>query len=123
MTSFFQDESKATYEGWFKAPEAKIDWSKSGQEIYNLVRGSDPSPGANTTLNGEKVSLYDGSLHVGTQSAPAGSVLKITDEGMHIAVTGGILQIGRLRGLDRKKVAASEFAESLGVSAGDTFGG
>lgn len=117
-----QDESEATYEGWFKAKEAEIDWSALGRELYNLVRGSDPSPGANTTLNGEKVSLYDASFSEGDPGASPGEVVSIADDGMSIAVNGGTLNVGRVRGPDRKKVSAGEFASSAGLSAGDRFG-
>lgn len=117
-----QDESKATYEGWFKAKEAQIDWSKPGREIYNLVRGSDPSPGASTTVNGQGVIFYDASFSDGTQSARPGVVFQVSDEGADIAVTGGTLRIGRIRGADRKKVSAAEFAAAAQLSAGDRFG-
>ncbi len=117
-----QDESKATYEGWFKAKEAMIDWSKPGQDVYNLLRASDPSPGANSTLNGERVSFYDGSLSAEDQESPAGEVLRVTDDGMDVAVTGGTLRIGRVRGPDRKKIPAAEFAAAVQLSAGDRFG-
>lgn len=117
-----QDESKATYEGWFKAKEAAIDWSKSGQQIYNLVRGSDPSPGANSTLNGDGVSFYNGGFSSGEQTAHPGEVVQIADDGMDVAVPGGTLRIGRVRSSGGKKVAASEFAAAHQLSVGDRFG-
>lgn len=117
-----QDESKATYEGWFKAAEAEIDWSKPGQEVYNLVRGSDPAPGANSVLNGQKVNFYDASFSEGDQSAQPGEVIAIGESGIEIAASGGTLSVGRARGADRKKVAAAEFANANGVSTGDRFG-
>lgn len=117
-----QDESKATYEGWFKAKEAAIDWSKPGQQIYNLLRGSDPSPGANSTLNGDKVSFYNGGFSSGEQTAQSGEVVQIADGGIDVAVPGGTLRIGRVRGSARKKVAASEFAAANQLSVGDRFG-
>lgn len=117
-----QDESKATYEGWFKGKEARIDWSKPGQEIYNLVRGSDPSPGANSTLNGDKVSFFNASYEAGESSAQPGEVVEIATDGVKIAVSGGTLNIGRLRGPNRKKVAAAEFAANNQMSVGDRFG-
>ena len=52
-----QDESNATYEGWCRAADVSIDWSSPASEIYNLIRGSDPSPGATTTINGESISF------------------------------------------------------------------
>ncbi len=117
-----QDESKATYEGWFKAKEAQIDWSKPGRAVYNLVRGSDPSPGANTTFKGDRASLYDASYEEGTQDEAAGTVLRIDESRVEIAVDGGAVSIGRIRGSDRKKVAAAEFAATFQLSVGDRFG-
>ncbi len=121
-----QDESQATYEGWFKAKEAAIDWTRPGQEVYNLVRGSDPQPGANSTLKGERVSFYSASFSAIAgeegQSSEAGTVLQIGDEGLNVAVSGGTLSVGRVRGPDRKKVSAAEFAASVQLSTGDRFG-
>ena len=54
-----QDESKATYEPPCDDRVASIDFEKSIAEIYNLVRGCDPQPGAFTTFKGKKVRFYD----------------------------------------------------------------
>ena len=54
-----QDESQATYEGWFREAEAKIHWANHVDFIHNLIRGADPAPGAWTTLDGVKLQLFD----------------------------------------------------------------
>ncbi|MGE5149732.1 MAG: methionyl-tRNA formyltransferase, partial [Rhodospirillaceae bacterium] len=54
-----QDESQASYEGWFREAEAKIHWGNHVDFIHNLIRGADPAPGAWTTLNGTKLQLFD----------------------------------------------------------------
>ena len=41
-------------------------FEKSVQEIYNLIRGCDPQPGAYTTLKGKKVRLYDARMDLAT---------------------------------------------------------
>lgn len=117
-----QDESQATYEGWFKADEAVIDWTADSAAVHNLVRGSDPQPGANTTFNGDKVSFYDASLIAEEPGAKPGTVTAIEDSGISVALNGGILRIGRVRPAGGAKVAASEFAESIGLKVGDRFG-
>ena len=66
-----QDESKATYEGWCKAEDVDVDWSASTSAVFNMIRGADPQPGANTTFNGTRVSLYDASLFAPSSSKPA----------------------------------------------------
>ena len=35
-----------TYEGWCRKEDAQIDWSRPYAEVYNLIRGCDPQPGA-----------------------------------------------------------------------------
>mgnify|MGYP002571123590 CR=1 FL=1 len=50
-----QDESAATCFGRRRPEDGKIDWSKSAEEIYNLIRAvTHPFPGAFTELAGKK---------------------------------------------------------------------
>jgi methionyl-tRNA formyltransferase len=118
-----QDESQATYEGWFKAKEAAIDWTKPGREIYNLIRGSDPHPGANTTIEGARISFFDASFAEGEVSEASGSVISIGEKAMPVAASGGVLTIGRVRTSAGGKIPAAEFAAATRLSAGDRFGG
>lgn len=115
-----QDERKATYEGWFTAKEATIDWSKPGVEIYNLIRGSDPQPGANSTMDGQTVSFYDASFTEGNTDQQAGTVIAIGEK-IDVAVSGGTISIGRLRGAEGK-VSGGDFAKATGLQEGACFG-
>jgi methionyl-tRNA formyltransferase len=53
-----QDEALATYEGWCKKDDVQIDWSRPVDEVWNLIRGADPQPGAWTTYQGQEVQIY-----------------------------------------------------------------
>ena len=53
-----QDESLATYEPPCDDSVAAVDWSKPAADVYNLVRGCDPQPGAYSTLKGEQDSVF-----------------------------------------------------------------
>ncbi len=116
-----QNEDDATYEGWFKAKDARIDWSRPGREIYNLIRGSDPQPGANSTLDGQTVSFYAASFTPGESIEPGGTVVAVGEQ-IEIVVSGGTISVGRVRGA-HGKVAAADFSEATGLKAGDRFGG
>ena len=100
--------------------EARIDWSRPGGEIYNLIRGSDPQPGANSTLDGETVSFYDASFAPGDSTDAGGSVVSVGEQ-IGIAVLDGTISVGRVRGADGK-VPAADFVEATGLKAGDRFG-
>lgn len=115
-----QNEGEATYEGWFKAKEARIDWTRPGSEIYNLIRGSDPQPGANTTLEDETVSFYAAAFTPGGSSDPGGTVVAV-GERIAIAVSDGTITVGRVRGADGK-VSAAEFVEATGLQPGARLG-
>jgi methionyl-tRNA formyltransferase len=114
-----QDHSKKTYESWFKKELAAIDWSKPVGEVYNLIRASNPAPGAWTTIKGQNVDIFD-AAKVSASGKP-GEVLSIDAAGATIAAAGGAILAKRVRGPDGKKVAAAEWATSAGVRAGDTF--
>jgi methionyl-tRNA formyltransferase len=118
-----QDESKATYEGWCKAEDVDVDWSASTSAVFNMIRGADPQPGANTTFNGTRVSLYDASLFAPSSSKPAetGHLLASGESGITISTGDGSVNIGRLKTAGRKKVSAAEWTESAGAKIGDSF--
>ena len=116
-----QDEAGATYESPCDDRVAGIDWEKPAGEVYNLVRGCDPQPGAFALLNGEKVRFYGARLiEESTDKAP-GTILAVDDQGIHVAVSGATLVAGKVRPVKGKKVAAAQFAAEQGLKAGDVF--
>ena len=117
-----QDHSQATYEGWCRAEDVAIDWTKPVGDIYNLIRGGDPSPGANTTLDGETVALFRASKIDGDTGKPAGEVLEVTSEGFTVAADGGAIAIGRVQPGRERKVMAPEWTERVGLNPGARFG-
>jgi methionyl-tRNA formyltransferase len=116
-----QDESKANYDPPCGDAHAKIDWSKPAQEVYNLIRGCDPQPGAHTTFNGKMVRIFDARLQPGVNSASAGEVTGIGAEEITIALNGGTLTAKKLRG-EGAKVSGAEFAKQVDLKVGDRLG-
>jgi methionyl-tRNA formyltransferase len=114
-----QDHSKATYESWFKKDLAEIDWSKPAGEVYNLIRATNPAPGAWTKFKGAEVQIFDSAKTSG--SGKPGEVLAVDDKGITIAAGGGAILAKRVRAAGGQKIAAGEYAKSAGLKAGDTF--
>jgi methionyl-tRNA formyltransferase len=117
-----QDESQATYEGWCSAKDVVIDWSKPAGEVYNLIRGSDPSPGAGTTLAGKRIQLYRAEQRAGGGAGAPGEVTEVTEKGFGVAAGDGSLFIARVQPEGSGKVAAPEWIESSGLRPGARFG-
>jgi methionyl-tRNA formyltransferase len=108
-----QDESQATYEPPCRDEHAKIDFARPAREVFNLVRGCDPQPGAYAELNGKRVRLYDAALEATPADGAPGTIVTIAADAMRIALGGGAqLAVKRAR-IDPspRKVAPGELGE------------
>jgi methionyl-tRNA formyltransferase len=117
-----QDNSLATYEPPCDDTVAAIDWSKPASDDYNLVRGCDPQPGAYSTLKGEKVKFYKALLADATEETSPGQVISIGAGEVVVALNGGALKIGKMRGEKGAKLVADAFAEEMDLKVGMRFG-
>lgn len=116
-----QDETNATYEPLCNDLVAGIDWDKSAREIFNLIRGCDPQPGAYALKGGEKVRFFEARMGNEAIDAAPGTILHIDGSGMQIAAGGASLIIPKVRGAAGGKVPANAWAEASGIKAGDRF--
>jgi methionyl-tRNA formyltransferase len=121
-----QDENQASYEGWCRAAEAKINWANHVDFVYNVVRGCNPAPGAWTTLGGKKIQIFDARKHLfrtfGAVKGKIGEISEITPNSFFVTAQGGRIEVLRAKHEDGKKVAAAEFVMSLGITPGNTLG-
>lgn len=116
-----QDEAQATYESWCKKSDVEIDWSKSVDEVYNLIRGANPQPGAWTTLEGKKLEIFDCARLSDAGAAP-GEVSHVSSTGFNVTAEGGQIQVKRIRSEGEKKISAGEFATAGGITNGVYLG-
>jgi methionyl-tRNA formyltransferase len=116
-----QDESRATYESWCKKSDAQIDWSKPAGEVYNLIRGTNPQPGAWTTRDGAKLDIFDCAKLDGAAGSP-GEVTEIGAEGFKVAAGGGLILVKRVRPAGEGKLGAGDYAAASNLTIGTKLG-
>jgi methionyl-tRNA formyltransferase len=121
-----QDESAASYEGWCRAAEARINWHNHVDLVYNLIRGCNPAPGAWTLCKGRKLQLFDARKHPTRAFAQIagsiGSVTAIDGQSMFVAAQGGQIEVLKVRCEDGKKVAAAQFCAEAALTPGTVLG-
>jgi methionyl-tRNA formyltransferase len=117
-----QDDSKATYEPPCDDRVASVNFEKPIKDIYNLIRGCDPQPGAYTSLKGRRVRFYEARMSPSAIQKQPGEIVSIEEGSFQIAVKGGNIQIGKLRVDKGEKMGSTEFAKSIDVRVGDRFG-
>jgi methionyl-tRNA formyltransferase len=117
-----QDESQATYEGWFRKAEARVHWASHVDHVYNIIRGSNPAPGAWTTLEGKELQIFDArKIPVRTFGAvrgKIGEIVEVSASAFQVTAQGGRIEVLRAKLGDGKKVAAGELITSGSVKAG-----
>ncbi len=117
-----QDEAQATYEGWCRKADVEIDWSRPSREVYNLVRGADPQPGAWTRYDGKTLQLYDAAKLPDAGGGRPGEVVEAGPEGLTVATADGRLVFKRVRPEAGQKVAVADFLASEAVKPGAALG-
>jgi methionyl-tRNA formyltransferase len=122
-TETVQDESRATYEGWVREAESKLNWANHVDIVYNTIRGCNPAPGAWTTLNGEKVQIFDARKVIAktfgeVRGKKLGQVVSSGPKSFTVHAMGGFVEVLRVKRGEGKKVAANE----AGIAVGAVFG-
>jgi len=118
-----QDEAQATYEGLCTEKDALIDWHRPAGQVYNLIRGTNPQPGATTSFGNQRFKVFDSALLADTAGGSPGEILDITQDGFIVAAQDGAILVKRVQVPGAPKVSAAEFAEQVGLKAGDRLGG
>src|SRR5690606_5837896 len=121
-----QDENEASYEGWMRAGESKLNFHNHVDQVYNMIRACNPAPGAWTTLNGKKIQLYDARKELfrtfGGVKGKIGEVSEITEDSFYITCQGGRIKVMKARGEETKKLGGAELAAALGITVGTILG-
>ena len=117
-----QDESQATYERPCREKDAIIDWAQPIVKVYNLIRGTNPQPGATTSLRGQKLKIFDCELIAQAISPAPGEIIESSDKGIAVAGQGGHLLIKRVQPQRQPKMGASEYVLKVGLKAGERLG-
>jgi methionyl-tRNA formyltransferase len=121
-----QDETEASYEGWCKDAEARINWHTHVDQIYNLIRGCDPAPGAWTSYMHKKLRLYEARKHPARAFSQVkgtiGAVTAIGEQSLVVTAQGGQIEVSKLRLENGKKLPAPRFCAEEGLSLGAILG-
>lgn len=115
-----QDLSKGEHEDLCK--DMPINWSDPVDQVYNVIRGSNPAPGARTSYKGQTVKIFDCEKRADGASAAPGTITQITGDGFVVAGNGGSIHVKRLQPAGSAKVKAPEFVASAGLQVGDRLG-
>jgi methionyl-tRNA formyltransferase len=117
-----QNNVEATFASNIKREQEKIVWTKTGEEIYNHIRGLNPWPVAFTTLNGQVIKVWRAEKVSGKGGEP-GAILKVESEGFTVS-TGNetAIKIIELQPSGKTKMMTEQFLRGSKISIGTKLG-
>jgi methionyl-tRNA formyltransferase len=110
-----QPAEGATYARKIGREDAMLDWSQQASALERAVRALRPSPGAATTLQGERIKVWR--AHVVDGRGAPGSVLAAHDA-LVVACGSGALAITELQRAGGKPLPAAEFLRGRALARG-----
>ena len=115
-----QDDAQATYATLLDRSMEHIDWSKTAQEVHNLIRGFNPAPSTFTKLpHGKSLKIWGSKMTDKSSAAAAGTVIETGKHSFFVACGEGVLEITEVQPESKKRMPAQVFLNGRGVQEGD----
>ena len=116
-----QDDSLATLAPILTREDARIDFTRTAQQIHQRFRGLQPWPGAFTTLRGKKLIVH--AMHVAEQgSSEAPGTLLLDGPRMRVACgDGSSIGLDEVQMEGKKRMSAEEFLRGFQLRSGEVL--
>lgn len=119
-----QDDQEVTFAPNISREREAIDWTKTGNEIYNHIRGMNPFPTAYTLLAGERVKLFMSEKTTGT--GKPGTIVRLEEDGFVVATGDEVaIKVIELQPSGKKRMDGATFMRGAGqkLQIGEQLGG
>jgi len=118
-----QCDSDATYASMMTKETGCIDWTKSSKEIHNLVRGTNPWPGAYTFYCGKKMKIWTTCvLCEDKHNINAGTICKVGREGIVVACGTGKVNIKEVQFDSCRRMCIEQYLCGHKLDEGEVLG-
>ena len=115
-----QDHAAATHAAKLTTAEARIDWTRSAEEVSAHIRGMSPQPGAWTLLDGARTKL------LGVERAPehaplAPGLIEATKRQVLVGTGTDVIALSTLAPAGKRPMRAADWARGAGLAADTRF--
>ena len=111
--SLQSDESRFRHAPKIFTETANIDWSKSVDDIHNLIRGLSPYPGAFTDFNGKMMKIFRSTREITTPTIKTGEFETDKKAYLKFAASDGYISVQELQLEGKKRMRVEEFLRGM----------
>ncbi|MFP4619952.1 MAG: methionyl-tRNA formyltransferase [Bacteroidales bacterium] len=96
--------------------DCRINWNKSSQEIYNLIRGLSPYPAAHTLLTNDRevpLKIFKASPEKKANAHPSGTLLSDHKSRLQVTTSDGFINLEEIQQSGKKRMNVKEFLKGF----------
>lgn len=123
LTGRPQDDARSTHAPLLAKDDGRLRFDRPARELHDLVRGTNPWPGATTTLDGKLLKVHRSRPAPGLPAAPPGTVVATGADGIWVACADGALVLTEVQLEGRQRMRAIDFVAGARLEKGTVFGG
>lgn len=116
-----QDNSKSNYAPMMNKELGKICWDKDCREVYNLIRGVTPWPGAYTVYNGKIIKIWEASVIDNISCDTPGKIIKIDNSEIIVSCRLGAVGIKKVQEQGGKKLDVASYINGHSININEVF--
>ena len=109
-----QNETEVTYAYNITREEEHIDFNKTSREIFNLIRGLSPIPGANVVFDNQEMKVYESKILDKKYNSLPGEIVDITKEGIVVSTKDRSILITKIKPFGKKLMDATSYINGYG---------
>ncbi len=119
-----QDDKLSNYAAMITKETAHIDWTKSSEELHNLIRGLFPIPKAFTFYESKQLKICKSELCDIASSDKAGTVSKVENDAFYVACGDNkLIKIIAIQMEGKKMMPVSDYLKGNTIMRGTILGG
>ena len=101
--------------------DGEINWSKGAGDIRNLIRGTNPFPGAFTLWRNKLLKIHRATVDTGT--GEAGTVIGADGKrGLIVGTGANALVLNEVQPAGKKRMSGADFVRGYRIEVGERFG-
>ena len=103
-----QNNDEATYGYNITRENEKIDFNKKARDVFNLIRGLNPHPGAYTVFNGKILKIWKSEI-LNNHYNESSKIVKLYNDGIGVSCKDGEIVLKEVQLEGKKRQSARDF--------------
>lgn len=104
-----QDDALSSYASMLDKKTGIIDWSKTSDDIINLIRGMNPWPVAVTKYEGSNLKVFRAEKSDSEKDGKPGQILDVQKSGMLVKTGDGVINLVEIQFPNSKRMTIAQY--------------